>query len=75
MALAGLYFNRGGYDMAIWNQGQPRKTGDYMILLEDGTQEVAHFFKCQITGQYEWSRKDGSYIYDNITGWMPYDGS
>ena len=75
MVLAGVYFNREVTYMAIWNKGQPRKTGDYMILLEDGTREAAHFFKCQITGRYEWSRKDGSYIYENIIGWMPHDGS
>lgn len=60
--------------MAVWNRGQPRVTGDYLILLEDGSTESAHFFRCQITGQQEWSRADSSYIYDNIIGWMPYDG-
>ncbi len=58
--------------MPVWNEGDPKKTGDYVILLEDGTKEIAHFFKCQITGQHEWSREDGSYIYENIVGWMPY---
>lgn len=60
--------------MGAWNKGQPQKTGDYVVLLEDGSTEKAHFFRCQITGQREWSRSDGSYIYDNIIGWMPYDG-
>lgn len=59
--------------MPIWNKGTPKRTGDYYVLLEDGTEELAHFFRCQITGQKEWSRKDGSYIYDNILGWMQYD--
>ena len=59
--------------MAIWNKGQPQQTGNYLVLLEDGTEEQAHFFRCQITGQREWSRPDGSYIYDNIVGWIPYD--
>lgn len=56
-----------------WNKGQKR-TGDYTILLEDGSVEQAHLFRCQITGQQEWSRADDSYIYDNIIGWAPYDG-
>lgn len=60
--------------MTCWNKGQPRVTGDYLILMEDGSTEQAHFFRCQITGQQEWSRADGSYIYDNIVGWMSYDG-
>lgn len=60
--------------MALWNTGYPNATGDYIILLEDGTTVQAHFFRCQMTGQHEWSRPDGSYIYDNIIGWIPYDG-
>ncbi len=60
--------------MAMWNKGQPGKTGDYLILLEDGSTEQAHFFRCQITGQQEWSRPDGSYIYENIVGWLRCDG-
>lgn len=60
--------------MSEWNKGQPKKTGTYRVLLEDNTQEKAHFFRCQITGQQEWSRDDGSYIYENIVGWMLYDG-
>lgn len=59
--------------MAVWNPNNPKKSGDYLILLEDGTKETAHFFRCQITGQQEWSRADGSYIYDNIVGWMDCD--
>lgn len=60
--------------MMSWNKGQPKQTGNYMILLENGSVEQARFFRCQITGQQEWSRTDGSYIYDNIMGWVPYDG-
>ena len=60
--------------MAIWNKGTPKQTGNYLVLLEEGKTEQAHFFRCQMTGQKEWSRSDGSYIYENIIGWMPYDG-
>lgn len=59
--------------MNKWNNEIPKHTGDYLILLEDGNEEKAHFFKCQITGQMEWSRADGTYIYENIIGWMPCD--
>lgn len=60
--------------MALWRDGIPKATGDYHVLLEDGTQKVAHFFKCQMTGQWEWEEPDGSYIYENIVGWLPYVG-
>lgn len=56
--------------MALWNKGNPKKTGEYCILLEDGEILKAHFFKCQLTGRMEWSREEGSYIYENIMGWM-----
>lgn len=61
--------------MALWKKGEPKETGDYIVLLEDGNTEHVHFFKCQMTGQKEWSRIDGSYVYENIVGWIPYDGS
>lgn len=61
--------------MPLWNKGEPRVTGDYLILLENNRTEKAHFFRCQITGEMEWSRVDGSYIYENIIGWIPHDGS
>ncbi|MFR8547748.1 MAG: hypothetical protein ACLVEV_03865 [Lachnospiraceae bacterium] len=59
----------------IWNTGYPSKSGTYITLLEDGEEVVAKYFRCQMTGQCEWSRFDGEYIYDNIIGWLPYDGS
>lgn len=60
--------------MALWNKGEPRVTGDYIILLEGGETIHAHFFRCQMSGQMEWSRPDGSYIYETIIGWMDDDG-
>ena len=61
--------------MALWNKGEPKQTGDYLILLEDGNRQPAYFFCCQLTRQHEWSLPDGSYIYENIVGWMNYDGT
>ena len=61
--------------MAVWNKGKPKQTGDYIVLLDDESVLIAHFFHCQLTGQHEWSRQDGSYIYGNIIGWLNYDGT